>query len=79
MTQLARPGLTSVQRVILDFIRHHISGSGYPPSVREVAKHAGLRSTSSVVYQLEQLEAKGYIRRHGARSRAIVICSPEAA
>ncbi|HEY9416297.1 MAG TPA: MarR family transcriptional regulator [Pseudonocardia sp.] len=65
--------LTPRQARILDFIRDHTRTVGYPPTVREIGAHAGLTATSSVHRQLEVLVAKGYLRREGNRSRAVVV------
>ncbi len=65
--------LTTRQTRILDFIRDYTRTVGYPPTVREIGAHAGLTATSSVHRQLEVLAAKGYLRRTGNRSRAVVV------
>jgi repressor LexA len=49
---------------------------GYPPSMREIGEAAGLASPSSVKYQLEALEEKGWIRRDPSRGRALEVLSP---
>jgi repressor LexA len=45
--------------------------SSYPPSMQEIGKAVGLRATSAVRYQLIKLEAKGWVRRHPRRPRAL--------
>jgi repressor LexA len=50
--------------------------NGYPPSMREIGEAAGLSSPSSVKYQLEALEAKGWIRRDPSRGRALEVLTP---
>lgn len=70
-------GLTPRQRVILQVIRDAVAEVGYPPSMRELARQAGLASTSSVSYQLKVLEEKGFIRRDPNRPRALVVTLPE--
>ena len=67
----AEPDLTDRQRAILAVIRSSLEEHGYPPSIREIADAVGLRSTSSVHAQLETLEARGYLRRDGAKGRAV--------
>jgi repressor LexA len=68
-----RPTLTRVQACILSFIRAEIRRVGYPPSVRDVAKHADIRSTSTAAHHLRALEHKGYIVRDPNKARAIRI------
>jgi repressor LexA len=45
--------------------------AGYPPSIREICKRAGISSTSVANYYLTQLEEMGYIERDGRVSRGI--------
>jgi repressor LexA len=66
-------GLTPRQRVVLDTICSSLERRGYPPSMREVGKAAGLSSPSSVAHQLKVLEAKGFIRRDPNLPRAIEV------
>ena len=62
--------LSSRQRKILDYIRDTVDRRGYPPSVREIGEAVGLVSPSSVAYQLNVLEKKGYLRKDPNRPRA---------
>ena len=72
-------GLTSRQLKILSAIKSAMEERGYPPSMREIGEAAGLASPSSVKYQLEVLEEKGWIRRDPTRGRALEILLPEGA
>lgn len=63
--------LTERQRRILEVIRDAVVLRGYPPSIREIGDAAGLQSTSSVAYQLKELEKKGYLRRDPNKPRAV--------
>ena len=69
-------GLTQRQLRILEAIRTAMEVKGYPPSMREIGEAAGLASPSSVKYQLEALEEKGWIRRDPSRGRALEVLSP---
>jgi repressor LexA len=69
-------GLTQRQLKILEAIRSAMEIKGYPPSMREIGEAAGLASPSSVKYQLEALEEKGWIRRDPSRGRALEVLSP---
>lgn len=70
--------LTVRQRAVLEVISTSISERGYPPSMREIGEAVGLTSPSSVKHQLQQLEAKGYLRRDPHRPRAMeVVALPE--
>ncbi|WP_427338723.1 transcriptional repressor LexA [Caloranaerobacter sp. DY30410] len=65
--------LSFKQLEILEFIKKEIQVKGYPPSVREICKAVGLKSTSTVHGHLSKLEKKGYIRRDPTKPRAIEI------
>jgi len=69
-------GLTPRQTKILLAIKEAMETNGYPPSMREIGEAAGLSSPSSVKYQLEALEAKGWIRRDPSRGRALEVLTP---
>jgi repressor LexA len=51
--------LTARQLKILQVIKASMDDEGYPPSMRVIAKAAGLSSPASVKYQLEILQEKG--------------------
>ena len=59
---------------ILEFVNRFIQDNGFAPSVREIGEAVGLRSTASVSYHLQQLQAKGLLMSPGAKGkkRAIV-------
>lgn len=63
--------LTARQREILDFITRSIQERGYPPTIREIGAHMGIRSTNGVNDHLKALERKGYLRRDDLKSRAM--------
>jgi repressor LexA len=70
--------LTDRQQRMLDVIVASIRENGYPPSMREIGDAVGLRSSSSVTHQLNQLELAGYIRRDPNRPRALeVLAAPD--
>jgi repressor LexA len=63
--------LTDRQRAVLDFIGHSIEERGYPPTLREIGEHMGIRSTNGVNDHLKALEKKGYLAREDLKSRAL--------
>ena len=66
--------LTGRQQELLNFIGDHLRDHGYPPSIREMADHMGIRSTNGVNDHLKALERKGYIgRKEDLKSRAIAL------
>jgi repressor LexA len=64
--------LTDRQQAILDFIRASTKERRYPPTLREIGKHMGIRSTNGVSDHLRALERKGYLKREDMKSRALV-------
>lgn len=58
---------------IYEVIKEQLLKKGYPPSVREIGKEVGLKSSSTVHGYLNQLEAAGKIRRDPTKPRAIDI------
>ena len=59
------------QKAIFDFIKERINEKGIAPSVREIGEAVGLRSTSSVQYNLNVLEDAGYIIRDANMKRTV--------
>ncbi len=71
-------GLTQRQHQVLDFIRQSIAQRGYPPTLREIGAHMGIRSTNGVNDHLRALERKGYLTREDMKSRALRPCGLDA-
>ena len=69
--------LTERQQRIMEAIRSSLANRGYPPTMREIGDVVGLASPSSVKYQLQVLEEKGYLRRDPISTRAIEIVAPD--
>lgn len=63
--------LTERQRAVLDFIVESIHDRGYPPTLREIGNHLGIRSTNGVNDHLRALERKGYLTREDMKSRTL--------
>lgn len=62
--------LTDRQQVY-DFIVNYTVKHMYPPTIREISRYSGLRSTSSVYTVLGSIEAKGYITCNRETPRGI--------
>lgn len=62
--------LTESQRKVYEYLKSRTQG-GLPPTVREICKATGLKSTSSVHAHLKTLEREGYISRDAGLNRAI--------
>jgi repressor LexA len=64
-------GLTRRQEEILEYINASIQERGYPPTIREIGKQMGIRSTNGVNDHLKALERKGVLTRDDLKSRAL--------
>ena len=63
--------LNKRERAILKFIEKQINEKGYPPSVREIGKAVGLKSTATVHGYLAKLSEKGYIKKEDQKGRTL--------
>ena len=63
--------LNKREKAILKFIEKQVIANGYPPSVREIGKAVGLKSTATVHGYLESLEKKGYIKKESQKGRTL--------
>ena len=63
--------LNKREKAILKFIEKQVVTNGYPPSVREIGKAVGLKSTATVHGYLESLEKKGYIKKESQKGRTL--------
>ena len=59
------------EKAILKFIEKQIQINSYPPSVREIGKAVGLKSTATVHGYLAKLEEKGYIKKESQKGRTL--------
>lgn len=58
---------------IVEIINAFVEERGYPPTIREIAKALGFKSTKAVKVHLDQLETEGRIRRKPKHARAIYL------
>ena len=69
--------LTQTQRETLDWIKAFIVENGMPPTVREIGRAFGIKS-SSVFQRLQTLEKKGFLKRGPLGARSLEITDPRA-
>jgi repressor LexA len=58
---------------IMDYIRRFSEENGYTPSVREIAKECGIKSTATVHSYIERLQNKGYLNKTDNKKRSVTI------
>ena len=63
------PRTSNKPEEIVNFINEFVQEYGYSPSVREIGEAVGLRSTASVSYHLQALQAKGILGSTGQKGR----------
>jgi repressor LexA len=63
--------ITERQQEIFEFIRATTAAKGIPPSMREIGKQFGIRSTNGVEKHLAALEKSGHIVRTRGKSRGL--------
>jgi SOS-response transcriptional repressor LexA len=68
--------LTARQASILDYLRAFIAENGHPPTLREIGRHFGIKSSNGVHDNLRALERKGYIAIAPEKARGIVLLDP---
>ncbi len=68
-----KKGLTPTQQRVFNFLEDYLRERGFPPTLREIASHFGLRGPKAPQKTLNILERKGYIRKVPGGSRAIEI------
>lgn len=65
--------LSKIERRILDYLIEYLRKHTYQPSIREIGKRFGIKSTKTVSEYLQTLADKGYIEREASRSRGVRI------
>ena len=68
--------VSSKREEILEFLRDFSAQNGYAPTVREIMRAVGLKSTASVYYHLSTLNDAGLISMDGGKNRTIRLSNP---
>ena len=55
---------------LMDYIVEFSGTYGYMPSVREMANHIGIKSTSTINYYISILEQRNYLKRNSSKNKA---------
>ena len=69
------PRTSNKPEEIMNFVNEFVQEHGYSPSVREIGEAVGLRSTASVSYHLQALQAKGILGAAGQKGRKRAIAA----
>ena len=65
--------MTERQHTVYDAIIAFQQEHGYPPTVRDLCKAVGLRSTSTMARHLQRLQDGGHIKWDCGKGRTIVV------
>lgn len=65
------------EKAIIQFIEKQVEEKGYAPSVREIGKAVGLKSTATVHGYLAKLSEKGFIRKEDQKGRTLRLLKSE--
>ena len=68
--------LTKKQTLILNFIDEFTKANNYSPSYREIMSGLGLTSVSAVAEHIDNLVAKGALRKVPGASRSLELVTP---
>ena len=63
--------LNDREKMVFDYINQCFEENGYSPSVRDIQSALGIGSTATVYNYIEQLCAKGYLKKDGMKSRSL--------
>ena len=66
-----KEGLNKREKAILKYIEKAVAENGYPPSVREIGKAIGLKSTATVHAYIARLTEEGYIAKENNKGRTL--------
>ena len=69
ITMISEEKLTKV----MDYIRKFTEENGYTPSVREIGKECGIKSTATVHSYIARLQEKGYLTKTDNKKRSVSI------
>lgn len=58
---------------VMDYIRKFSEENGYTPSIREICKECGIKSTATAHSYIEKLQNKGYLNKKENKKRAVAI------
>ena len=68
--------LTTCQRRVIEYIQKSVNANGYPPTRKEIARHFGYRSLTTVESHLRLIAKKGHIKLESNQARGLRLVSP---
>ena len=65
------------EQKVYNYIVNSVKNNGFAPSVRDIMRDLGYKSTSTVHMYLNRLDTLGYIRKEDGKSRAISVINED--
>lgn len=72
-----RKELTPLERSIFEYMVDYLRRNTYQPSIREIGREFGIKSTKTVAEHLQSLADKGWVERDPSRSRGVKLVGAE--
>ena len=58
---------------VLDYINRYIEINGFPPTVRDICKDLGIKSTATAYNYINRLKDQGYLQKADKKKRAVAL------
>ena len=58
-------------KTVMDYIKRFSEENGYTPSVREIGKECGIKSTATVHSYIERLQERGFLTKQENKKRSV--------
>lgn len=58
---------------VLDYINRYIAENGFPPTVRDMCRDLGIKSTATAYSYVNRLKDKGYLQKADNKKRAVAL------
>ena len=58
---------------VLDYINRYVESNGFPPTVRDVCKDLGIKSTATAYSYINRLKDQGYLQKVDNKKRAVAL------
>ena len=58
---------------VMDYIKKFSEENGYTPSVREIGKECGIKSTATVYSYLQKLQDRGFLNKANNKKRSVTL------
>lgn len=58
---------------VLDYINRYIDSNGFPPTVRDMCRDLGIKSTATAYSYINRLKDQGYLQKADKKKRAVAL------